>query len=129
MLAGCDKQEQVRKDLDGEWKIIEYRFTNYNSLTYIYPATGTMTFENCPDEICSYSLNLNFDVQGTPYSKKESGKYEFLDEKGEYYRLYRENANGTVSTIETGRIILITKKDLKTEFTDEYGNHLLILEK
>ena len=127
VVLSCDKVENVHKKLTGVWTITSYTFLNSNSLTYYYPADGTMSFGSCGSAICNYNLNLKYEAQGILQEKINRGTMDFVDD--EYFLMHRENSDGSISLIEYARVILLTKDDLKIAFTDEYGAHELVLYK
>lgn len=126
LFASCDKVDRTKKKFSGTWNVYSYRLIDHNGFTHEYPASGTVYFEFCENESCAYTLNLTYDVSGNSLIKAESGLYHLKD--SEYYELYR-NSTGTIDTLDYGRILLLTRKDLKTEFKDDDGIHVLVLEK
>ncbi|HHZ81167.1 MAG TPA: hypothetical protein EYN64_00355 [Flavobacteriales bacterium] len=128
MSYSCNKINTTLKKLEGNWKVIEYKVTNAQGLTYFYDAQGTWCFKNCNGNECEYHINLQYPNQGVVSQKVETGIFQ-MEEDGEHYTLLRVNENGSITTIEDGRIIMLTNNDVKTIFIDEYGMHQFILEK
>ncbi|MDX2362147.1 MAG: hypothetical protein QNK23_15170 [Crocinitomicaceae bacterium] len=126
LAFSCDKVASTQEKLTGVWTIEKYTFINYNSLSYIYPATGYMSFGSCEGSLCYYDIFMEYN-NGVPSEKYAYGNIELLDE--EKFNLHRTNDDGTVTVLPNNRIILLTKDELKLEFTDEIGLHILILEK
>ncbi len=129
LLPGCDKVKKTRKKLAGTWQIIEYKYSNSSGLSYYYPAEGTFEFDNCGEHLCSFKIDMTYFIDTIAFDKNMSGLYTFKDEKAEYYKLIDIDTTGIKDTVENARILLITKTDLKTEFSDSEGRHLFILEK
>jgi len=124
----CNKVNSTRKKLEGNWKVIEYKVTNTQGLTYFYDAQGTWCFKNCNGNECEYDINIHYPNQGIEAQKVESGILQ-IEEDGEHITLLRYNGDGSITTIEDGRIMMLTNNDLKSIFIDEFGMHHFILEK
>jgi hypothetical protein len=107
--------------------VISFKFTNPNGLsTHHEPTSSCVIFSDCEEEVCDYSIKMLYDDQGTIKTFDESGTYEFVKEDGEYFNLYRQNGS-QIDTLYDARIILITKDDLLTEFSDENGKYVLVM--
>ena len=128
ICSSCNKVNTTRKKLEGNWKVIEYKVTNTQGLTYFYDAQGTWCFKNCNGSECEYDLNIHYPNQGIVAQKVESGIFQ-IEEDGGHFTLLRYNGDGSISTIEDGRIMMLTNNDLKSIFIDEFGMHHFILEK
>ncbi len=128
LISSCDKEQRTKKKLAGSWNIIEYQYSNFSGLTYRYDTYGQMTFENCEDALCNYAIDMYFINQGDTSYRNDNGYYELI--KGsDNYILYKMDSSGITDTLDNGRIILLTKKSLKIEFTEFYQRHLFILER
>lgn len=114
--------------MDGEWTIYSLKVTKQNGLSYYYETTGTFTFSDFNGDEGKYVLNMTYITPTDTIVKNESGKI-VLKEKGAYYDLFRDNTDGSITQIQNGRIILITKDDIKTLYQDDNENFLFILEK
>lgn len=128
IFYSCNKIDSTRKKLEGNWEVVTYQVTNPQGLTYLYDAQGSWCFKSCNGDECEYHINVNFTNQGAAGQKVETGMI-LLNEDGEHYTLLRVNQDGSITTIEDGRIIMLTDNDLKTIFIDEDGMHEFILEK
>lgn len=129
LIAGCSKVKKTKKELNGEWQVVSYKFTNLNGLSYFYSTQeNAVTFENCDSEFCGYSIFVEYENQGDFDTLNFSGQYKFKDEKAEYFDMLVNN-KPIIDTIKDARIILITKDDLMTEFNDDTGRHLLVMKK
>lgn len=93
-----------------------------------YDANGTFQLDNCDQTLCSYAINVNYSNSTNNGLISEFGEYFFVDDEGEHYSMYRTK-NGVMDTIDYGRVILVTKSDLKIEYVDQLGRHIYILEK
>lgn len=113
----------------GEWTLAKYKYTNSSGLSYYYPASGTFDFDNCQEDTCNYQINFNYTINDTTENKKFNGWYYFVDENAEYFDMVNIETSGVVDTLRNGRVILITKSDMKTEFSDSTGRHTFWLEK
>lgn len=130
LVTACSKVTKTKRKLTGEWTVLSYKFTNINGLSYFYePFTSKFKFGDCPEEQCDYSFFMQYENQGNTVDFNQSGYYEFVENNGEYFELYRNNGMGGVDTIHKARIILITKDDLKAEFGDGNGRHVFIMQK
>jgi len=127
LFVGCDKVKKTQKTLTGVWTVIQYKKTLATGLAYFYDSEGTLSFGSCDGELCDYSLKINYQDQGTTLQKHESGTIALQDD--EYFFLHRNNPDGTVTLLDEGRIILMTKDDLKIEFHDEVGIHEFVFQK
>ena len=128
LFASCNKAAKVEKKLIGEWTITKFTFQNLYGLSYIYPSTGEITFEGCNDEYCNYDIKLDYNVNGLSLQKNEAGLYK-LDDDAEHFTFLRNNPDGTVSTLDQGRILLINSDQMKILFKDEMGIYHFVLEK
>ena len=124
---GCNKVKRFEKKISGDWTIIAYTFQNVNGLFYNYPSSGTFSFGSCETEYCNYNLQLSYSVNGIDVQKNNSGTYNILDD-AEHIDLLRVDPTDNISIVP-GRILHINSTQLETEFTDEYGNHYMVLEK
>ena len=123
-FLSCDKVKKTQKTITGVWSIHQYKYTTATGLAYFYEAEGTMDFGSCDGELCNYGLSMVYQNQGAQ-EKIESGTID-LDENNSFV-LHRLNTDGTSSLLDYGRIILLTKDDLKMEFKDESGLHEFVL--
>ena len=128
LFSYCSKIEKTKKRLDGTWNAVSYQYTTNLGFSYFYDTEGIIEFENCDEDTCSYSIDLNYSNSTDSGTKSEFGNYIFIDEEGEYFSLYRIGING-VDILDSGRIILITNSDLKIEYVDNIGRHIYTLEK
>ena len=130
LATACSKVKKTKRKLTGEWTVLSYQFTNINGLSYFYePSVSNFQFGNCPEKQCDYSFFMQYENQGSTVEFNQSGYYEFVENNGEYFELYRDNGIGGVDTLHKARIILITKDDLKAEFGDGNGRHVFIMQK
>ena len=127
LTFGCNKVKKLEKKMSGDWSIMEYTFQNVNGLSYKYPSSGTFSFSSCETEYCNYNLHLSYSANGIDVQKNSSGTYTVLDD-AEHFDLLTVDPTDNVSIIP-GRILHINSNQLETEFTDENGNHYLVLEK
>lgn len=128
ILFSCSKTNRTKKKIDGTWKAVTYQRTDNLGFSSHYDATGTFELDNCENELCNYVINVNYSNTTGSGSKIESGEYFFIDDEGEYFSMYR-TVNGITDTVDYGRVILVTKSDLKIEYVDLQGRHIYILEK
>lgn len=128
LFTNCSKIEKAKKRIDGTWNAVTYKHTSNLGFSYFYTAEGVFNFDNCSEDICSYSIDIDYSNSTASGSKSEYGKYFFVDEKGDFFNFYRTEING-VDTLDYGRIILLTKSDLKIEYDDSTGRHTYVLEK
>lgn len=126
LFTGCDKIEKTQKILTGVWSIHQYRYTVASGLSYFYDAEGTMDYGSCDGELCNYSLNMTYYNQSL-LEKIESGTIDLIND--ETFVLNRNNADGSTTLLDYGRILLVTKDDLKMEFKDESGLHQFVFQK
>lgn len=114
--------------MDGEWTIYSLKVTKYTGLSYYYETTGTITYSDFNGDEGKYALDMSYITPTGTIEKHEKGKI-ILKDQGKYYDLYRENLDGSITEILDCRIILITKNDIKTHYTDNDETFLFILEK
>lgn len=126
-LASCDKIQKTEKTITGIWNLYEYKFTAPTGLVYYWTSEGTVDFGSCGDEVCNYSIHIDYQNDGGSFTKYENGKIHFSDETS--FSLERINANGTTTILSYGKIQLVTKDDLQLEFSDEHGLHGFVLQK
>lgn len=128
ITSSCDKIKQTEKMMDGEWTIYSLKVTKYTGLSYYYETTGTITYSDFNGDEGRYELNMSYITPNGTIDKHEKGKI-VLKEKGKFYDMYRENSDGSITEILDGRIILITKNDIKMHYTVDNETLLFILEK
>jgi len=128
LFSACDKVKSTGKKMDGEWTIYSLKVTKYTGLSYYYETTGTITYSDFNGDEGRYALDMTYITPNDTIVKHEKGKI-VLKQKGEYYDMYRENSDGTITEILNGRIVLITKNDIKTHYTTNDETFLFILEK
>jgi hypothetical protein len=126
--AACSKIKSTEKKMDGEWTIYTMKVTKSNGLSYYYETTGTFNFSEINDHAGKYALNMTYITPTGTVSKNESGKF-ILKEKGKYFDLYRDNPDGSITTIPDARIVLITKNDIEMLYQDNNEGFWFILEK
>ena len=114
--------------MDGEWTVYSLKVTKYNGLSYYYETTGTITYSDFSGDEGRYALDMSYNTPSGTIEKHEKGEI-ILKDKGEYYDLFRENSDGTITELPNGRIVLITNNDIKTHYTDNNETFLFILEK
>lgn len=127
IFSSCDKIAKTESMITGVWDLVEYKYTAPTGLIYFLTSDGAIDFGSCGDHVCNYSIRINYQNNGGNYTKYEHGKINFADEHS--FTLERKNPNGTTTLITYGSILLITKDDLKLEFSDEYGLHEFVLQK
>lgn len=114
--------------MEGEWTIYSLKVTKYTGLSYFYETTGTITYSDFNGDEGKYVLDMTYITPNDTIVKQEKGRI-VLKEKGEYYDLFRENTDGSITELPNGRIVLITKNDIKTHYADNNETFLFILEK
>ena len=128
LFTSCNKVKKLEKEISGNWDILSYTYQNNQGFTYKYDGNGVFTFESCNDSPCTYDLSLNYSYNGTQFTKIETGYYT-IQEDAQHYILQRLNDNGTSTTLDNGRVVLVNKDQMKTFFQDEKGFHNFILQK
>lgn len=128
LFTACDKIKSTEKKMDGEWTVYKLKVTQSNGLSQHYESVGTFRFYDFEDGEGSYDLNIAYQANAGLVTKNETGKI-VLKEKGEYYDLFKNNPNGSITQIQNGRILLITKNDIETLYQDNNENFTMVLEK
>ena len=128
LTSSCDKIKKTEKMMDGEWTIYSLKVTKSNGLSYYYETTGTISYSDFNGDKGRYELKMSYITPNATVVKNEKGNI-VLREKGEFFDMYRENTDGSITEILDGRIILITKNDIKMHYTDDNETFLFILEK
>lgn len=128
-LMGCSKYNKLEKELNGDWSIVTFEFTNPNGLSYYYPAVGNLTYEAQTETEGTFLFNYKYFNGIDTIVVYESGKYAFNYGNTEFYDLYRSTGATTYDTIKKARVILLTKTDLRTEMTEFNGRRAFVLEK
>ena len=128
LFTACNKVKSTEKKMDGEWTIYKMKVTKSNGLSYYYETTGTFTFSDFNDGEGKYALNMSYVTPSGTILKNEFGKI-VLKQKGEYFDLFRENADGSIDQIIDARILLITKNDIEMLYQDNNENFTFVLEK
>lgn len=126
-LGACDKVKKTEKTLTGVWTLYQYKHTNSLGLEYFYPVSGTMDFGSCGDAICHYSLRADYTVNSQAQTKYEDGSINISDT--DKFTMDRFETNGSITHLDEGRFLLMTKDDIKLAFSDETGVHEFILER
>ena len=128
LVASCNKTKSTEKKMDGEWTIYKMKVTKSNGLSYYYEPTGTFNFSGFNDGEGEYAINMSYITPNGTLSKIESGTI-VLTQEGGYFIFYRTNADGSVSELPEGRILLITKNDIEMVYQDNSENYTFVLEK
>lgn len=126
-LFACDKVKKAEKDITGVWTIYQYKITLGNGLVYYYPANGTMDFGSCGGGTCNYALRVNYLKDTLDSQKYEDGTIDIKDDLN--FTLDRNNPDGSITHLDYGRFLLITKDDIKIHFRDASGLHEFVLQK
>lgn len=129
IVTACSKTNQAHKKMAGDWVVTKYMYTNFSGLSYYYPISGDFIFDNCEEDTCNFQINCTYTVDSLDQNLTLQGRYFFLDENAEYYELLNIDSTGSIDTLHNGRVILLTKSDLKTEYSDSTGRHVFWLEK
>jgi hypothetical protein len=127
-LAACDKVKKTEKTLTGVWTLFQYKYTNSLGLKYYYPVSGTMDFGTCGGATCQYSLRADYLKDGSLLKKYEDGTLNLSDD-GESFTMDRLESDGSITHIDDGGFLLMTKDDIKLLFIDENGGHEFILQR
>lgn len=126
-LIACDKVKKTENILSGIWTLHQYKYTNALGLEYYYPVNGTMDFGSCGDALCHYALRANYSKDGQDLTKYEDGNINLSDT--DKFTLDRTEPNGTITHLDEGRFLLMTKDDIKLVYSDESGLHEFILQR
>lgn len=130
LSTGCDKTKRTRKKLDGEWTILSYEYMNPSGLTYKYSAQGTFIFNDSKSEdLSTFKIDMNYEGPSGSTPFHEEGFYEFSSDNWDRMDLYRVNADTITDTINGAWIVLITKDDLKFEYSDNLSLKTFIMAK
>lgn len=125
-FSACDKVKKTEKKISGVWTIYQYKFENALGLIYYYPVSGTMDFGSCGGDQCQYALRADYEKDGANLTKYEDGTINLTDT--DKFSLDRIEADGTITHLDEGRFLLLTKDDIKLIFQDETGVHEFILQ-
>ncbi len=87
-----------------------------------------MFFENCDDAICAYSMSIEYSSPQITGTRVEAGKYSLNKEGGEL------NLIPIIGGVDQAQISngmpLLTKTDLKFQYTDDQGrSHHFVFKK
>jgi len=126
-LFACDKVKKAEKDITGVWTIYQYKITLSSGLVYYYPASGKMDFGSCGGKTCNYALRVDYLKDNLAAQKYEEGIIDIKDDLN--FMMDRNNPDGTITHLDYGRFLLITKDDIKLHFRDADGLHEFILQK
>lgn len=128
-VASCNKASRFERKLNSKWKITSFEYTNPNGLSYFYPAEGYLEFEEGNETGKGiYTSDYYYIIGSDTLFVQESGSYEFNYDGTEFYDIIRTQGS-TTDTIEKARILILTKKDLRTEMTEVNGRKSFVLEK
>ena len=127
ILGACNKVKKTEKILTGVWSLYQYKVTNNLGLVYYYPVQGTMDFGSCGGAKCNYSLRADYTKDGIQMTKYEDGIINISET--DKFTLDRIEADGSMTHIEDGRFLLITKDDIKLVYSDVSTVHEFILQK
>lgn len=127
-LFGCDKVKQTEKNITGVWSVYQYKITLVSGLVYYYPANGTVDFGSCGSGTCNYALRVDYQKDGLDKQKYEDGTIGEITKDG-FFNMNRINADASMTYLDYGRFLLITKDDIKFHFQDETGLHEFVLQK
>lgn len=123
----CSKGRKAEKKLSGKWNIIQFQLTNGSGLSYYYDATGFIEMSEFVNDSSELNVDLSYISDNDTLIKKFNGQW-VQNEDGEYYDILRQMGSVT-DKIEKGRILLITKSDLKIIYTDKDTTYTLIFER
>jgi len=130
LSAGCDKTKRTRKKLDGEWSILSYEYMNPSGFTYKYSAQGTFIFNDSKsEELSTFKIEMDYEGPAGSTAFHEEGFYKFSSNNWDRMDLYRVNSDTITDTINDAWIVLITKDDLKFEYSDNLSRKTFIMAK
>lgn len=115
LIAGCSKEVQTNKHLNGTWKPIYISVYDYNGLKNETKGEGFLKFAKDGKKSVSgtYEVKLKFQFQLNPAYYEDHGTY--VIENGNVVTLKSAvDASETMSTI-----VYITKDDLKFEIPNK----------
>jgi len=124
----CDKVEQSKKKLDGIWTIVSYEYTDSQGFNYYPEVNGKLFFENCEGNPCAYTIDIRFTHSVATGERVEQGTYT-LDEKGEIMDLVQILPGGQTINKPNNKILLLTRNDLKIQYSESGATHEYIFEK
>lgn len=127
LLLSCSKGEKAERKLSGKWNIIQFQVTNGSGLSYYYDASGFIEMGEFVDDSSELVVDLSYVKNNDTLYKKFSGNW-IQKNDGEYFDILRKTLS-VIEKIEKGRILLITKTDLKTIYTDKDTTYTLIFER
>lgn len=125
-IAGCSKEVQTNKHLNGTWKPIYFSVYDYNGLKNDTKGEGFLKFAKDGKKSVSgtYEVKLKFQFQGNPAFYEDHGTY--VIENGNVAMLKSEvDGSVTMSTI-----VYLTDDDLKIEIPNkDYLGYNFIMKK
>lgn len=127
-FSSCDKYKKQQKHLNGTWQLTSYKFKNQLGLSYYPEASGALFFDNCDDTICAYSMSIEYVSPQITGARIEAGKYSLNEEGGKLFLI--PIVNGVDQNRISNGITLLTRTDLKFQYTDDLGrSHHFVFEK
>lgn len=130
-LFGCNKNKQATKKIDGNWKLISYKLTNYEGLIEYGSGEGMWKFESKAPYTEAYPYSFTYTCQFPSGLKSGTMKGTFkVVSKGEYIDFTEEDSSGVIVKTCNYRILTRTSDDLELEYLDEQTiRHNYVLKK
>ena len=130
LITGCNKEKRTSKKLEGNWSIVKYQFTNSNGFSEYYYPTVNVIISKFSSGKSSFRLTSNYTNNiGNSTQKNVDAQFEFKNKDAEYYTLNQIVDGALTDSIFDGRILIVTKDEMRTEFTDSQGRHTYLLSK
>jgi len=123
VIASCSKSIKISKQLDGTWKVTEYK---ENGVSIDVDSAGfddsySITFEKCKvtKEDCPGSYTFTFDLLGVPTTFTENFTYSINEDGTEITLIFDDNG---IITEDTATILEHSNSNFAIEDTDSNGN-------
>lgn len=124
-VAGCSKEIQNNRALDGDWKSVDLSVFDYNGLKSKPECTGNMQFESDGKRsgTGTYHFSLYFEYNQSPLNFIEQGTYSI--ENKNIIRLLSSDGEEKIATL-----VYHTKEDLVLDFPNvQYLGYYIVLKK
>ncbi len=127
-LVSCSKQKRAHTKLSGTFQITQYQYQTSEGFSYYPSVSGSIFFQMHDGTPNTYSIAISYSHIQINGDRIEAGTYSLNNDADEM--ILTPIINGVSQEGMKHRILILTKHDLKLEYSDLLGvRHFFIFEK
>lgn len=122
LLLGCSKSSQKERKLKGDWKIISYKRTTNEGLSFYSNVSGSLNItcdKNKDPKTLQFNLSYVFPTDSSTIHT--TCNFNFTNKKADYLNLYGPSSWMNLADTVTARILVSTHTNLELEIPDKSG--------